>query len=554
MQWASKEQLTDLLCEMVQIPSISGSEAEKIFPTFVEQKLRTLPYFSKHPEQIELHDAGSGMRLLSALVRNKPEVRETIVLLSHFDVVDTSDYGDFQQFAFDPRRLTELFRSQPEVLPPEARHDAENGEWLFGRGVMDMKSGLALQMAMLERASAGEFAGNLLLVTVPDEEVGSAGMRAAVPALLALAERYGLDYVTVLNSEPGFPKYAGDHSNYIYKGTIGKMLPGFLCYGKETHVGEALAGLNANYMVSRLISEMELNTSYIEKVETDITPPPTNLLLRSLKNDYSVQTPYRAAAMFNLLMLERTLEETIESLLATANQAARHIEADYAVKARACADYAMISIPDLHIKVLTYEELHQYAVATYGQERVEALAGKALKVSGPAGDRDTTIAIVDELALLCKELGPMIVLFFSPPYYPAVSSRHDPFIQKVADELADYAAQRYGMKIGQENFHRGICDLSYVGTAGQSAALQLLAQNMPMWEKGYSIPFKELEQFIVPVLNVGPVGLDAHKWTERLDVHNAFVVMMDLLPACIHTLFHKHNAAIPESEPAAIQE
>ena len=33
-----------------------------------------------------------------------------------------------------------------------------------------------------------------------------------------------------------------------------------------------------------------------------------------------------------------------------------------------------------------------------------------------------------------------------------------------------------------------------------------LVDNMPLWDKGYSIPLQELEEFDVPVLNMGPVG------------------------------------------------
>lgn len=53
------------------------------------------------------------------------------------------------------------------------RTDAESGDWLFGRGTMDMKAGLAVQLSMLERAMNGHFDGNVLLITVPDEEVNS---------------------------------------------------------------------------------------------------------------------------------------------------------------------------------------------------------------------------------------------------------------------------------------------------------------------------------------------------------------------------------------------
>ncbi len=62
---------------------------------------------------------------------------------------------------------------------------------------MDMKMGLALHMHLIENAAAEDWPINLLLMTVPDEEVDSAGMRAAV-----------------------------------------EIMPSALFYGVETHVGE----------------------------------------------------------------------------------------------------------------------------------------------------------------------------------------------------------------------------------------------------------------------------------------------------------------------------
>jgi arginine utilization protein RocB len=38
-----------------------------------------------------------------------------------------------------------------------------------------------------------------------------------------------------------------------------------------------------------------------------------------------------------------------------------------------------------------------------------------------------------------------------------------------------------------------------------------------------------MEQLSVPVLNLGPIGRDAHQWTERLDADFAFGPLKDLL-------------------------
>ena len=76
-----------------------------------------------------------------------------------------------------------------------------------------MKAGLTVQLSMLERAMAGRFEGNILLVTVPDEEVNSQGMLEAVPKLKELKQKYDLDYTACLNSEPMFEKYPGMRTN-----------------------------------------------------------------------------------------------------------------------------------------------------------------------------------------------------------------------------------------------------------------------------------------------------------------------------------------------------
>ena len=85
----------------------------------------------------------------------------------------------------------------------------------------------------------------------------------------------------------------------MYTGSIGKVLARFFCKGIETHVGEPFSGLNANFMVSELNRLLELNSDYCEEVDGEVTPPPTNLMQKDLKEAYSVQTPHTAVSLFN---------------------------------------------------------------------------------------------------------------------------------------------------------------------------------------------------------------------------------------------------------------
>jgi arginine utilization protein RocB len=537
-RWQTKEQLIELLCELVQIPSVSGSAAEQTMSAAIVGHLRTLPYYQQHPSHLQAHPAEDGRHLVTALAK-KPGVRETVILISHFDVVGVEDYGAWQPHAFDPKSLTALFRERPGELPDAVRQDLENDSWLFGRGTMDMKCGLALHMSLIERACDGDFSGNLLLVTVPDEEANSVGMRAAVPVLLRIAEEYGLEYVTVLNSEPMFARFPGDTGHYLYTGSIGKVLPGFLCYGKETHVGEPLAGLNANLMASMVNCEIELNTAFCEAAAGEVTAPPTNLLQKDLKKEYSVQIPHRAVTLFNLFLQEKRVGEITEELLTAARNAAEKIRRRYTQQAAAFSRYGSFVPPELSIAVLTYEELFAHAVRTHGLERVRQMQQELLAHRGGKDDRETTIALVDQLAILCKELSPMIILFFAPPFYPAVSSGSHPLIRRTAAKLEAYAARQHGVHLQRQQYFGGISDLSYCGLQYPAASMQPLVANMPLWDRGYTIPLQALEAFDVPVLNLGPIGRDAHQWTERLDVEYAFVTLKDMLARCIDILLQE---------------
>ncbi|WP_372663530.1 M20/M25/M40 family metallo-hydrolase [Cohnella sp.] len=536
-KWSTKEQLTDLLCDLISIPSISESEAEKRFSDDLTEMLGSLVYFQEHPEHLQQHPTGDGRSVVTALVKSGKVSSDTVILLSHFDVVETDCYGEWQPYAFDVKKLTELFRANPAILPERVRLDAGSGEWLFGRGVMDMKCGLALHMSMIERACCGEFDGNVLFVTVPDEEVNSTGMRAAVPALLDISERYGLQYSILLNSEPMYIPQSGERLRYLEKGSIGKLLPGFLCYGGETHVAFPFEGLNGNYMAAQMTCEMELDTSFSERIDGLVTPPPTNLIQNSLITAYSVTIPYRAVTMFNLMLKEKTADQVMEPLLAAANRAARKIEAHYGEKAKG---FPGMETAEVNVRVLTYEELYMYACETFGQEKADGVVADALIALKGADYRQATSVTVDALALLCKQMAPMIVLFFAPPYYPSISSRNHFLIERLSDEIADYAEQRFDIELKANDYHAGITDLSYVGKPDASGSNGRLVGNMPLWEKGYSIPFKEMERFVVPVMNMGPLGMDPHKWTERLDSDYSLRILPELLFECICKVFY-HN-------------
>jgi arginine utilization protein RocB len=539
-KWQTKTQLVELLCELVEIPSVTHSTDEIYFAEFVEKKLLELLYFQQNKEYLKLHKTEDGRKFVTALVKKRPNEKKTVILVSHFDVVGVEDYGNWKDYSFNPKKLTQLFNENKENMSQEIQKDLETGNWLFGRGTMDMKGGLALHMSIIEEASMDNtFDGNLLLLTVCDEEVNSLGMRSAAPILLEMAKQYHLEYSACLNSEPMFTRFPGDENKYIYTGSIGKLLPGFLCYGKETHVGEPFSGLNANYMASQITCELELNTQYCEFVEDEVTPPPTCLMQKDLKREYNAQIPHRAITLFNMFLMEKPMKNIVKQLRASAQKVARDIEGGYENRAVSFATLEKSLPQKITVNVYEFDELLHYATNTYGRDEVERIQEDVFNNSGGNDDRDLTIRLVDELAILCKELAPMIVLFFAPPYYPAVSSRKNTHIRRVVDEMVIYAKGNFNINLKEQKYFSGVSDLSYTGLDQKANDLKALISNMPLWDRGYSVPLDVLLELNVPVLNLGPVGKDPHKWTERLDVNNAFDALRKMLSVTINQILAK---------------
>ncbi|SFA72499.1 Arginine utilization protein RocB [Lentibacillus halodurans] len=538
--WQTKEQLIDLLSSLVNHQSITGSNAEIALAEYLQHLLAQKPYFQENPDHLQLHPLEDGRRLLTALVKGN-DSSETVVLLSHFDVVGVEDYGSLKNLAFYPEALTKEMNDIKERLPEAVKADLSSGEWLFGRGTMDMKAGLSLHLSMLEKAMDGEFNGNILLLSVPDEEVNSQGMMTALPVLEQLKKEKNLTYNACLNGEPMFSKYPGDSHYYVYTGSIGKVLPGFYCYGKESHVGEPFAGINPNLMTSFLSQQLELNEAFIEKVDDEVTPPPVSLMQRDLKEEYSVQTPNAAIAMYNVLYLKQTFREINEKLLAGAHTAARNIENYVQQKSDHFASVAEdFTMPEFRVNVMMYEDLYAEAVKRYGEEEVSRRQN-LLVSQRDQGDRDFSTILVQELAAMCKELAPMIVLFYSPPFYPAVSSFDDPYIKGVMDHAKAFTQSKYDLDLTIAEFFTGLSDLSFVGPVSSKSKLQQLTTNMPLQNNGFSFPEDVMEQLTMPVLNIGPLGKDPHQWTERLELTYSFDYLPSILTEAIHHLLSKNS-------------
>lgn len=541
LRWGSPEALRHLLCEVVSWKSMTLTEGEREFPAKVEAKLHELLYFQENPNHLGLDDADLGRRFLTALYKH-PDAKDTIVFISHFDTVNTEEYGDLEEYAYRPEELTKLLHTRIDELPEDARNDLLSGEYLFGRGTMDMKMGLVMHMSLIEKAAAEQWPINLLLLTVPDEEVNSSGMRAAVTKLLELRERFDLTYKLFLNGEPVFSQKPGDENYYVYTGSIGKIMPSALFYGKETHVGEPLSGITAPFIASFLTQRMEWNTNLQETVMGEKTPLPVTLQQKDLKQEYSVQTPYRAAALYNVFLMKRNAEEIMEIFEKVALDAAKACNEAYM---EVCSGQS--AEPVGKVQVLRYEDLLKHATKKLGPDFIEAIKTTA-QANTEWDDREKSLRIADTLMIQCQELAPAIVLLFAPPYYPAVNSSDAELVRQCVEYVKEQGLKKFDLPVQQIHYFNGISDLSYVNYQDKGEGWTTFKANAPVWGSSYSIPFDGMKQLQAPVLNVGPLGKDAHKRTERLHMKSAFVEVPALVEGMIKMMMIKNGKKLIHEE------
>lgn len=518
------QRIEEIMLDYVGIATPTTTAQENDARGFFEHFFKSVPYFKDRPANWGFHPIP-----LDALHRQVPwgllkgKGPNTVVLIHHLDTVDTDDYGSLKHLATKPHEITRAYAQGQADLDAEARADLTSGAWLFGRGVADMKGGAAIHMALLERMSQEQdFAGNLLLLALPDEENLSAGMLAAVGLLRELQQRHQLNYVMLLNAES--QERAEDALMRLYDGSVGKMMP--ICYvrGKLAHVGQVFKGLNPIHILSEIVTATELSPDFSEQAGNTRTPPPAWLFLKDRKEVYDVSLPLAAAGYMSILTLGRQAQDILlqlqavsqaafERVIARANKSYRHYTGDESA-----------SLP-WQARVLTYDQVYAEALAHAGDALKKDLAAyeqeaRLLIGRGELGMAEAAFALIERTVAHLPDSQPLVVLAISPPYYPAVNNTMLPdkldAVNELLTHLEGVTRKQLGCDFHIKNYYTGISDSSYALFEGDEANIRFIQDNTLLWGEAYAIPFEEIQALSIPVLNIGPWGKEIHKSTERV--------------------------------------
>lgn len=557
------------------IPSVSpdveaeNACAEKIAEALAGERESLRPMF---------WSAEDGRKNVACLLKSRhpQNTGKTVVLMSHFDTVGVDDFARFgdSNLAFQPDELVKVMQTtleQKDSLTESEQSALEalrSGEWMFGRGSVDMKSGVAVNIALMRefaRRQAGkenrlidELAGNLLFLSCPDEETESVGILSAVPELLKLREKENLTYLGAINTDYTAPRDSNRDARFVYSGTVGKLLPSFYILGVRTHVGEIFRGVDASHIAAELVSRINLNPDWIDswrdEETAEVAPPPIALQMRDLKPSYNVETAGEAFVYINWLTLTMTPDEAMLKMKETAHAA---LEAVRARREESFRHFESLggqaqTPPVWTPSVLEYESLLALAKKQWEIKKrqttfsdwLETKVGE-FKLTAEDG-RQLSRMIVAELANLAQINGPVVVVFYSPPYYPSVPPQENEGARAVDAALAGQADRR----IQRRGFYPYISDLSYL-TLESRAQIESLSKNMPLFnlkdstgKLAYALDEKKLEEIRAlncPVINIGPFGSDAHGLYERVHMPYSFEVVPQVIFETIVNCFEMDN-------------
>lgn len=121
---------------------------------------------------------------------------------------------------------------------------------------------------------------------------------------------------------------------------------------------------------------------------------------------------------------------------------------------------------------------------------------------------------------------PVVISYFSPPYYPHIFVKGEEDKERKLIDAVDVAISNAGDKFNiiSKKFYPYISDLSYAAAPREEKAVESLKEDMPVFGIKYNLPLKEMQELNLPVVNIGPFGKDAHKFTERVERDYSFNV------------------------------
>ncbi|HLO13172.1 MAG TPA: M20/M25/M40 family metallo-hydrolase [Pseudoneobacillus sp.] len=543
-----REEVLAFTNHLVNIESIVNTEGEKVIAQSLFSLISSFPYFTNNPSSVILsqtiHDDLERYNVLAYVKGTKGTNNRTVILMGHIDTVGIDDFNQLKNKACYPEELMESLKH--EDLPNSAQEHLNSGDWLFGRGVLDMKSGVASHLYLLKYYSEhpDELDGNIVLLAECDEEDSSHGVLSSLKNLKKWKEEHGFDYIAAINADFVSPRYEGDQNRYIYKGTVGKLLPSFFITGSETHVGSCFEGLDPNFIAAELTKQINYNPKFCNEALGETTVPPVSLKQTDLKPSYTVQTALSAYVYYNFFIHSWSPKDVLsmlkeEALVAFENALHSFDERYKQYCSKSGEPYVNLSWKP---RVFTYEEMEQLLVQENGNSFITHMNQfkDTLLKNTELDTRMFAARVVEEAWNWMTDKNPAVILFYSSLYSPRIElsgkTNNEQALISALDLAVETIQPHYQHPIVTRNFFPYISDMSFVALSDDEEGINAVSKNNPGWGTKHFVEYQDIRDLNVPVINIGPYGVDAHKKLERMEMTYSLEIVPNLTNKVIQNL------------------
>jgi len=511
--------IEQILLDLVGVQSDTGTKLECQMAEKIYGMIKSNIYFKDNPELCGTYEGKDILKRPVVWALRKGRNNKTIILMGHYDAVEIESYGVLKPYALNPKLLKKKFK-EVEIGNEELKEDLENEDWAFGRGIADMKAGIAINMHTL--FTNGNKDINILFIAVPDEENMSSGAIQSIELYKILEDRFNLDYKLCIISEPQFRNVGEDIQ--LIEGSMGKFLPIIMAKGILTHSAQIFNGLNSGFIISESIRNIELSTEIISEDMGIFTQPPTVQIFKDLKTTYDASVPEYSVACFNVLFLNnRTPLSIIENFKGICKKSLDYVIEKYneafdvmkekgfiEEKARKHFRTEIITLAQLEDRVMQYKRDFN----SYKEEMDKMLEDKIRNHEITL--QDASIHYMKSLLEVSGIDYPVIVIGIAPPYYPAVNNEAiGEDINYCLQNLSEYMNQKYGIKTKKVPYLSGMTDMSYMSSVNPEEERKFL-NNLTLPATIYDVPVEKISELNIPSLMIGPASKDVHQIGERV--------------------------------------
>ena len=537
-----RSDVLDITKQLVGINSEVNTDGEREIAKYIHHLLKDHPYFHKNPGHLHLeqtvNDERERFNVMAYVRGTKTKSDRTVVLMGHIDTVGTDDFGSLRDLAFKPEDW--MAHLHTEQLSDAAKAQLNSGDWLFGRGVLDMKSGVAGHMYLIQYYASHpeELSGNIVFIAECNEEDNSSGILSAIKTLKRWQTEHNFDYVAAINADFVTEAYDGDENRYVYKGTIGKLLPSFFITGEETHVGSAFDGLDPNFIASELTRQISYNPLLSDMALGEATVPPVSLKQTDLKPNYTVQTALSTYVYYNFFVHSWSPEKVLTLLKEQAHIAFQNAIDTFNARYREFINFSGGGMNENRKKytprVYTFDEMEHLLIDAHGDDYVNHMKDfKAqLEQDDALDSRMLAARLVEEAWNFMPDKKPAIIVFYSSVYSPRVAltgeDRNARRLIDALDKAVEAVQPEYDKPIVAKNFFPHISDMSFVAMSNDMLEIDELVKNTPSWGKKLFVDYQDVADLNIPVINIGPYGMDGHKRLERMEMTYSLEIVPNL--------------------------